>query len=191
LNASNGFILIKPHAVAEGLEGQIKAAIASSSEHSISVTKRIERVLGRSEAECLYARHKDADYYPWLIKQITSGPVVMLLYKGENTPVALRALSGPTKPEKARLEAPESIRARLTRPDETFERSRAEKRAVDNVTHTPDPDEIWICKVLGQGKKIFLPLEEAGEVSSLSGRRITAVQREGNIFFPEAFPLPC
>jgi hypothetical protein len=83
--------------------------------------------------------------------------VRVFLIAGNDAARRARVLAGPTKPEVARIEAPSSIRALLTPTHETFALSREEQRAVHNCVHTPDPDELG------------------------------AVEREGKIFFPNAF----
>lgn len=130
--------LVKPHAVREGLLPQIKKAIEDS---GLKVAGETRLELNQGLALSLYKGHMGKDYFPWLIEQVTSGEIVALLVEGENAPRVIRDLAGKTKPEDARIKTPDSIRALLTRPDETFARSREEGRAVDNVVHTSDPDE--------------------------------------------------
>lgn len=93
------------------------------------------------QAELLYRQYRERDSFPWCISQWVSGSCDAYLISGENVGPRLKELVGPTAPEEARQVAPNSIRARLTREDETFKLSREERRAVDNVVHCSDPKD--------------------------------------------------
>lgn len=147
-----GFMMIKPHAVKEHLDEVIEGMIE---EAGLIVCDDIAMRMSREEAEELYEKHRGRDYFDWLVNQVTDGRVIAFLVESENTCERLRRLAGPTKPEDARINAPRSIRALLTRPAESFLLSREEHRAVDNVVHTPDPNEEGA--VAREGKLFFFP----------------------------------
>jgi len=147
-------IVVKPPSVKRGVAKSVMSEIMSAGLNIVEVRRCM---LTAEQALSLYSGHIGKDYYGWLLNQITSGDCVAYLIEGHDAGIRARNLAGPTKPEKARQVAPESIRARLTPPEESYELSRKERRAVDNVVHTPDP-------------------EEPG-----------AMERETNIFFPDAF----
>jgi len=121
-----------------------------------------EFLLSREQAELLYCQHRERDSFLWCISQWVSGYCSAYLVGGENVGPRLKALVGPTRPEEARVSAPDSIRARLTREDETFHLSREERRAVDNVVHCSDPAD-GSDKVLEE-IAIFFPDCLAGHV---------------------------
>lgn len=175
--------MLKPHV---GKEFKTEAVIQAIKEAGIGVIERMDKVLAKSEAQQLYARHAGKDYFEWLVNQIVSGPVTLLLLEGQQVATQIRRLAGKTKPEEARQAMPDSLRAIFSSPEETFAQSREEKRAVNNVIHTPDPDEYWVK--LG---RIFIPITMAETVTDMAKNScINAVEREGNLFFPEDFPMP-
>lgn len=147
-------MLVKPHMVASGKCEAVQQMVEAA---GLRIEAVIHIQLTREKAEELYTGHRRCDYFPWLVGQISSGPIAAILIEGDDAPRRARELAGPTKPEVARDDAPDSIRARLTDPKETFALSREQQRAVDNCVHTPDPDEDG------------------------------AVKREGHIFFPDQF----
>ena len=149
--STRAICLIKPHAVREELVEKICEMIKDA---GLTVREGSRMRLGNIFAETLYKGHKGKDYFPWLVSQITNGEIVVFLVEGENAPRVMRDLAGKTAPESARVETPNSIRAILTRPDESFVRSRNEKRGVDNVVHTSNPDEEGAIKREGQ---LFFP----------------------------------
>ncbi len=59
-----------------------------------------------------YAVHKGKFFFDWLIRYVSLHPAVALIIEGNDIIPELRRILGPTFPEKAALEAPNSMRAR-------------------------------------------------------------------------------
>ena len=102
------FAMIKPTAIANEHADAIFAKIA---EANMKVLKQDEITLDAERAGGFYAEHKGRDFYDNLVKFMSSGPVKPLVLAGEGVIKAWRALIGPTNTEKAKEEAPESLRA--------------------------------------------------------------------------------
>ena len=59
-----------------------------------------------------YKEHEGKSFFPWLVKMITApSGVIVLIMAGKDVVRRVRALVGPTYVEKAKLEAPASLRA--------------------------------------------------------------------------------
>ncbi len=127
-------LLIKPDGVERDLAAIIIGMLPSRNLRIIGV-KLITNV-SREIAEEHYSEHIGRDFFPWLIEQITSGPIIALAICGPNAIKSTRKLAGDTDPAKADSE---SIRGMFGK--DSLERSREELRAVWNVVHTPDPDD--------------------------------------------------
>lgn len=67
--------------------------------------------LTRQDAERFYAEHEGKPFFPKLTQFMSSGPIVAMELVGDNAISRWRTLLGPTDSNKARLEAPTSIRA--------------------------------------------------------------------------------
>lgn len=92
------FCMIKPDAVARGLKNEIFSRI----EHaglSIPLSRLV--TMAADDAAQLYQPHLGKNFYPGLIKFITSGPVFVCVVEGESAIVNLRTLMGDTDPRKA------------------------------------------------------------------------------------------
>lgn len=136
---------------------RVSAVEAIIENAGLHIRGRVCRCFPSNMVSELYRDHKDWEHFPWLVGHMTSGIAAALLVEGKDAARRMRELAGPTYPEIAREKCPNSIRALLSDPDETRDRSINEERVVDNVVHTPNPDE--------EG----------------------AVEREVSIFFPAVF----
>ncbi len=97
-------VLIKPDGVQRGLVGEIigrleKRGLILVAARFISVPLELARKH--------YAIHEGKPFYEGLIKYITSGPVMAMVWEGENSIKAIRQTMGATNPTEA---APGSIR---------------------------------------------------------------------------------
>lgn len=72
------------------------------------------KLLSLEEAETFYSEHKGKFFYQRLISFITSGPLEILVLKAPNAILEWRSLMGPTHVQRARKEAPQSIRGRFS-----------------------------------------------------------------------------
>lgn len=96
----------------------------------------------QDQAKNLYAKHRESNYFPWLITQITSSPVGIFLIQGDNASRRARDLAF-------------KIRELLMPIGETLELSQQEKRAWYTVIYTSDPDEEGAAEREGA---IFFPM---------------------------------
>jgi len=92
------FFMIKPDGVSRGLTEEIKNRLKFA---GIKIAAEKEFLMDVSQAEKLYAVHRDKDFYPGLIKLITSGPVVTLLLEADGAVAKVRKLMGATDPREA------------------------------------------------------------------------------------------
>ena len=92
------FVMVKPDCIQRRLLGQIIARF----EHAgltIAAMKLLQ--VSQELAECHYAIHKDKSFYKGLIDYITSGPVVVMILKGNKVIQRVRTMVGTTDPNKA------------------------------------------------------------------------------------------
>lgn len=119
--------LVKHHALARGAFNAIIDIIR------VNDFKIIARChfghLDREKFESLYIDHLRKDYYSDLMDSVTPGSIALILRR-ENCIQCWRDLQGPTDPVKARMVAPESIRARF-----------GGLALPDNATHGSDSKE--------------------------------------------------
>ena len=92
------FSIIKPDAVARGLQGEILAMIQSAGLRIVAM-KMVR--LTEDQARAFYAVHCERPFYNDLVEYMTSGPVVCSVLEGEDAVTAYRALMGSTDPAKA------------------------------------------------------------------------------------------
>jgi len=91
--------IIKPDAVAKNFIGKILAQIEENGLHIIA-SKMTH--LSKEEAEEFYSEHSKRPFYNSLIKYMSSGPVMVQVFEGENAIEALRNIMGATKPIEAK-----------------------------------------------------------------------------------------
>lgn len=92
------FSIVKPDAVARGLQGEIIAMIQKAGLKVLAM-KMIH--LTRSQAEGFYAVHKERPFFGSLCDFMTSGPVVVMALEGENAVKTYRDVMGATNPANA------------------------------------------------------------------------------------------
>ena len=101
------FCMIKPDGLSRGLKEKIRDRIKKA---GFKVIDEKELLIGRDQAERLYAVHQGQPFYPGLVNFITSGPVQMMILGREDAVAQLRQLMGATDPRAA---APGTIRGDL------------------------------------------------------------------------------
>ncbi|KAF6727963.1 Nucleoside diphosphate kinase 7 [Oryzias melastigma] len=101
--------IIKPHAVLEGLTGNILNSISAAGfEISALQMFNMERV----NAEEFYEVYKGVvSEYPGMVTELCSGPCMALEIRGTDTPKTFREFCGPADPEIARHLRPNTLRA--------------------------------------------------------------------------------
>ena len=85
--------IIKPDAVINNVIGDIQARIESAGLSIIAV--KMTR-MSRKQAGEFYEVHKGKDFYKYLIKFMTSGPVIVQVLEGENAIKTYRKVMGAT-----------------------------------------------------------------------------------------------
>ncbi len=99
------FVLIKPDGVQRGLIATIQGRFERRGLKLVALKLlRVPRPL----AEAYYAEHKGKGFYEGLIRYITSGPAVAMVWEGKDAVAIARAMMGATDPAKAQ---PGTIRA--------------------------------------------------------------------------------
>lgn len=97
-------ILVKPDGVQRGLIGEI---ISRFERRGLKLVGMKFLQMSDDLASQHYAVHKDKPFYPSLVEYITSGPVVAMVWEGNQAIDAARATMGSTKPVES---APGTIR---------------------------------------------------------------------------------
>jgi nucleoside-diphosphate kinase len=98
------FAIIKPNAVKKSCIGKI---LAIAEDNGLKVVSARMQNLSTKEAEGFYAEHNQRPFFGSLVQFMTSGPVLLLAFEGENAVEKWRKLMGATDPAKA---APGTIR---------------------------------------------------------------------------------
>ncbi|MEN3005808.1 nucleoside-diphosphate kinase [Dehalobacterium formicoaceticum] len=98
------YVMIKPDGVQRNLTGEI---INRFEKKGLKLTAMKFLRLSPEQAEAHYQEHVGKKFYDGLISFITSGPVVAMVWEGENAVSAARKLMGSTNPAEA---DPASIR---------------------------------------------------------------------------------
>mgnify|MGYP001043108774 CR=1 FL=1 len=97
-------ILIKPDAFARGLSGEI---IARFERKGLKIVAAKHMVVSEELAKRHYAEHEGKPFFGELVEFITSGPIMALVFEGDNAVAAARQVIGATNPLEA---VPGSIR---------------------------------------------------------------------------------
>ncbi|MFS8798538.1 nucleoside-diphosphate kinase [Synechococcus sp. R60.3] len=92
------FIAIKPDGVQRGLVGTIIQRLESRGYQLVGL-KLVQ--VSQELAEAHYAEHKERPFFHSLVKFITSGPVVAMVWQGKGVIAAARKLIGKTNPLEA------------------------------------------------------------------------------------------
>jgi len=90
--------LIKPDAVKKNLIGTILSK-AEANGLRIAALRMVH--LTKTEAGEFYAIHKGKEFYEYLTDFISEGPIVVVIFEGENAINSWRNLMGATNPAKA------------------------------------------------------------------------------------------
>lgn len=101
-------VLLKPDAVKRGLVGNILARYEAK---GLSIVALEQCTIDAALADQHYADHVDKDFYPPLRDFVTSGPLVAVVFEGDDAIAVVRELNGATDGRKA---VPGSIRGDLS-----------------------------------------------------------------------------
>ncbi len=91
-------VILKPDAVARGLVGEIIGRIERKAGWTIAAMEL--RTLERAALEQHYAEHEGRPFYQPLMEFMASGPSVVAVVEGERVIEGVRALAGPTDPDR-------------------------------------------------------------------------------------------
>ena len=91
--------IIKPDAVAKDFANKILEQIKKNNLQII--TSKMTH-LSKAEAEEFYSEHAERSFYQSLIDYMTSGPVMIQIFEGENAITVLRNIMGSTIPSEAK-----------------------------------------------------------------------------------------
>jgi nucleoside-diphosphate kinase len=125
-------VLVKPDGVQRGLIGEV---ISRLERRGLRLTAAKFLQVSKELAEIHYAVHKGKDFYTKLIKYITSGPVMAMVWEGPNAISATRQTMGATSPTEA---SPGSIRS-----DFALEVGRNLTHASDSVENGNKEVALW------------------------------------------------
>lgn len=98
------YLMIKPDGVQRGLCGEIVSRFEKKGLKLIAM-KLIH--ISKATAENHYGEHKGKKFFDSLISYITSGPVLAMVWEGENAVAVCRTIMGKTNPQES---APGTIR---------------------------------------------------------------------------------
>jgi len=98
------FIMVKPNGFARGLVGEV---IARFERRGLELRAMKLMRIPRDLAERHYAEHREKLFFGELVDFITSGPVVAMVWEGNEAITVARTMMGATDPVKA---APGTIR---------------------------------------------------------------------------------
>lgn len=91
-------VLIKPDAVQRGLAGEIISRLEKKGLKIVAMKMlRMDEALAQRH----YAIHKGKPFYEDLVRFITSGPIIAIVFQGNNAVEAIRQMAGLTDPAKA------------------------------------------------------------------------------------------
>ncbi|KAG9394080.1 Nucleoside diphosphate kinase [Carpediemonas membranifera] len=92
--------------------GQVMTEIARA---GLKIIRLQMLVLSREDAMEFYAEHQGKPFFDNLVEMMISEPIVAMELMGPSAISAWRRLMGPTEKDRARMEAPNSIRAKFAR----------------------------------------------------------------------------
>ncbi|MDR0888157.1 MAG: nucleoside-diphosphate kinase [Candidatus Methanoplasma sp.] len=101
------YLMVKPDGVQRGLTGEI---VSRFEKKGLKLVAAKLTVISKETAENHYGEHKGKKFFDSLIAYITSGPVLAMVWEGDNAIAVSRTLVGATNPQNA---APGTIRGDL------------------------------------------------------------------------------
>jgi nucleoside-diphosphate kinase len=101
------FVMVKPDGVQRGLIGDV---IGRLEERGLKLVGAKCMQIDRNLAEDHYGEHRDKPFFEGLVEFITSGPVMAMVWEGQDATRQVRRMMGETDPADA---APGTIRGDL------------------------------------------------------------------------------
>ena len=127
--------MVKPDGVQRGLIGAITSRLE---QRGLKLNAAKFMSVDKSLAEKHYAVHEGKPFYDGLIKYITSGPVLAMVWEGPSAIAAVRQTMGATNPTEA---SPGSVRH-----DFGLEIGRNLTHASDSLENARAEIELWFSK---------------------------------------------
>ena len=91
-------VLIKPDAVQRGLVGEITSRLEKK---GLKIVAMKMLHMDRALAQRHYGIHKGKAFFDDLVNFITSGPIIAIIFQGQNAVEVIRQMMGATDPAKA------------------------------------------------------------------------------------------
>jgi len=101
------FVMVKPDGVQRGLVGEV---IGRLEERGLKLVAATFMAIDRDLARQHYGEHEDEPFFEGLVEFITSGPVMAMVWEGQDATRQVRRMMGATDPADA---APGTIRGDL------------------------------------------------------------------------------
>ncbi len=98
MSVERSLVLAKPDAVRKKVVGKI---IARFEEEGFNLLGLKKLKLTKEQAGQFYIVHKDRPFYDELCEFMSSGPIVAMVWEGENAISRIREIMGATNPEEA------------------------------------------------------------------------------------------
>lgn len=92
------FVMVKPDGVQRALVGEVISRLEKKGLKPVAM--KVYRI-PRDIAERFYGEHKGKQFYDGLINYITSGPVICMVWEGEEAVSVVRTAMGKTNPAEA------------------------------------------------------------------------------------------
>ena len=92
------FSIIKPNAIKKNVIGDI---IKQFEDNGLQIAAAKLTTIPRAQCEEFYAEHKERPFFGELVEFMTSGPVMLMVLKGENAIMRNREIMGATNPADA------------------------------------------------------------------------------------------
>lgn len=92
------FSIIKPNAINKNVIGQI---ITTFENNGLQIAAAKLTNIPKAQCEEFYAEHKERPFFGELVEFMTSGPVMLMVLKGENAVMRNREIMGATNPAQA------------------------------------------------------------------------------------------
>ena len=126
-------ILVKPDGVQRGLTGEI---IARFERRGLKMVGMKFMQMSQELAETHYGIHKERPFYQSLVAYITSGPIVAMVWEGNQAAAVIKKIVGSTEPATSDVG---TVRGDYT--VDSYSHAAVEDRAVRNLIHCTDPED--------------------------------------------------
>jgi len=127
------FVLIKPDAVKRNLIGKI---IAEYEERELVISEIRMMTATKERVRAHYSAHEGKPFFDKIVNYLSSGPVVALVFDGEEAVQRVRQINGATDPKEADQQ---SIRGKYG-----LSSTENSVHASDSLANAEDEIELWL-----------------------------------------------